>query len=71
MIVVPYNGKRSGIGRNRSHAQNRTPRKFGKNLQKATFYLDGEKVTGTFASKDLKRLKKEAGDSMSHKKTGK
>ncbi len=69
MITVTYTGKRAGIGRNRSHAQNRTPRKFGKNLQKSTFYLDGEKVTGTFHSKELKRIKKEAGDKLSHKKT--
>jgi len=68
MIVIPYTAKRSGIGRNRSHAQNRTPRKFGKNLQKATFYLDGEKVTGTFHTKQLKRLKKDVGEKMSHAK---
>ena len=67
MLKLTYQGKKAGIGRNRSHAQNRTPRKFKVNLQKKTFFLDGEKVTGEFSAKQIKRLKMESGTRLSHK----
>lgn len=71
MIVIPFAGKKAAVGRNRSHAQNRTPRKFGLNLQKATFFLNGEKISGLFLAKSLKRLRKEAGDKITYKKPNK
>ncbi len=69
MIFIPFVGKKAGTGRNRSHAQNRTPRKFKKNLQKSTFFVDGEKVTGLFLAKSLKRIKKESGGKLQRQKT--
>ncbi len=58
-MIIPFIGRKSRTGRNRSHAQNRTSRKFKLNLQKATFFIDGEKISGLFKAKDLKRIKKE------------
>lgn len=51
--------KGTTIGRNRSHAQNRTSRTFKANVQKVTLSVNGEKLSGAFCSKCLKRLKKE------------
>jgi large subunit ribosomal protein L28 len=53
-------GKGTKIGRNRSHAQNRTSRTFKANIQKVTLKVDGEKLGGNFCSKCLKSLKREA-----------
>lgn len=53
--------KKTTVGRNRSHADNRTARSFGANLKKITFYLKGEKKTLTMCTKCIKRLKKEPG----------
>lgn len=52
-------GKGTRIGRIRSHAQNRTPRTYKANVQKVTLKVDDEKISGTFCTKCLKRLKKE------------
>ena len=53
-------GKGTRIGRNRSHAQNRTSRTFMANIHKVTLMIGGEKLGGNFCSKCLKGLKKEA-----------
>lgn len=51
--------KGTGIGRNRSHAQNRTPRTYKANIQKVTLTVGEDKISGVFCTKCLKRLKKE------------
>lgn len=51
--------KGTKIGRNRSHAQNRTARTFKANIQKVTINLGEDKISGSFCSKCLKRLRKE------------
>jgi len=48
------------VGRNRSHAQNRTPRTYKANIQKVTLSVGDEKISGVFCTKCLKKLKKEA-----------
>jgi ribosomal protein L28 len=55
-------GKKTGIGKNRSHAQNRTPRTYKANIQKVTMSVGEEKISGSFCTKCLKRIKKEAGE---------
>jgi len=52
-------GKKSVIGRNRSHAQNRTPRTYKANIQKVTLTVGEDKLSGSFCSKCIKSLKKE------------
>jgi ribosomal protein L28 len=52
-------GKKSAIGRNRSHAQNRTPRTYKANIQKITLTVGEDKLSGSFCSKCIKSLKKE------------
>ncbi len=47
------------IGRNRSHAQNRTPRTFKANVQKVSLMVGEEKISGSFCAKCIKSLKKE------------
>jgi ribosomal protein L28 len=47
------------IGRNRSHAQNRTPRTYKANIQKVTLNVGEEKISGKFCTKCIKKLKKE------------
>ena len=51
--------KGTNIGRNRSHAQNRTPRTYKANIQKVTLSVGDQKISGNFCTKCLKRLKKE------------
>lgn len=51
--------KGTRVGKNRSHAQNRTPRTFMANIQKVTMVVGENKISGTFCAKCLKRLKKE------------
>jgi ribosomal protein L28 len=51
--------KGTKIGKNRSHAQNRTPRTFKANIQKVTLVAGENKISGSFCAKCLKRLKKE------------
>ncbi|RLC35605.1 50S ribosomal protein L28 [Candidatus Shapirobacteria bacterium] len=50
--------KKTRIGRNRSHAQNRSSRTFRANIQKVTLSLGGKKVSGNFCTKCIKRMKK-------------
>jgi large subunit ribosomal protein L28 len=45
------------VGRNRSHAQNRTPRTFMANIQKVTMKVGTGVISGKFCTKCLKRLK--------------
>ncbi|PIU73471.1 50S ribosomal protein L28 [Candidatus Shapirobacteria bacterium CG06_land_8_20_14_3_00_40_12] len=52
-------GKGTKIGRNRSHAQNRTPRTFKANIQKVTLGFGKDKISGSFCSKCLKKMKGE------------
>lgn len=64
VIVYPMRtcslcGKGTVILRNRSHAQNRTPKAYKANIQKVTLDLSGDKVSGYFCTKCIKRLKKE------------
>ncbi|MFA4826748.1 MAG: L28 family ribosomal protein [Candidatus Shapirobacteria bacterium] len=51
--------KGSKVGRNRSHAQNRSPRRFGANIQKITMKLGEEKISGSFCTKCIKKLRGE------------
>lgn len=51
--------KKTRIGRNRSHAQNRSPRSYKANVHKVTLTVGEEKLKGVFCAKCLKRLKKE------------
>ena len=51
--------KGTKVGRNRSHAQNRTPRTYKANIQKVTLSVGEDKISGIFCTKCLKRLKKE------------
>lgn len=53
-------GKGTKIGRNRSHAQNRTPRTYKANVQKVTLSVGEDKISGVFCTKCLKKLKNEA-----------
>jgi len=50
-------GKGTKIGRNRSHAQNRTRRTFKANVQKITMKVGEDKIGGNFCTKCIKRLK--------------
>lgn len=52
-------GKGTNIGRNRSHAQNRTPRTYKANIQKVSMKVGEDKISGHFCTKCLKRMKKE------------
>jgi len=52
--------KGTKVGRNRSHAQNRTPRTFMANIQKVTLNVGEEKISGSFCTKCIKKLKNEA-----------
>ena len=51
--------KKTMVGRNRSHAQNRTARTFRANVQKITIKWDENKVSGNFCTKCIKRMRKE------------
>lgn len=58
-------GKGTRVGRNRSHAQNRTPRTFKANVHKVTMKLGEDKVEGKFCTKCIKKLRNEiAGQKM-------
>jgi large subunit ribosomal protein L28 len=52
-------GKGTKIGRNRSHAQNRSPRTFMANIQKISILVGEEKVSGHFCTKCIKKIKSE------------
>ena len=52
--------KGTEIGRNRSHAQNRSPRTFKANIQKVSLDMgDGNVISGVFCTKCIKKLKGE------------
>lgn len=51
--------KKTGIGRNRSHAQNRTPRTYKANIQKVSIRVGEDKLSGVFCTKCIKKIKKE------------
>ena len=53
-------GKGTSVGRNRSHAQNRTPRTYKANIQKVTLSVGEDTISGVFCTKCLKKLKTEA-----------
>jgi large subunit ribosomal protein L28 len=52
-------GKGTAIGRNRSHAQNRTPRTYKANIHKVGIMIGGQKLSGSYCTKCLKTLKRE------------
>jgi len=52
-------GKGTSVGRNRSHAQNRTSRTFKANVQKVTLTVGEEKISGVYCSKCIKKMKGE------------
>lgn len=52
-------GKGTRIGRNRSHAQNRTQRAFKANVQKVSISVGEDKIGGNFCSKCIKRIRKD------------
>lgn len=52
-------GKGTSIGRNRSHAQNRTSRTFKANIQKVSIGGGEEKISGVFCSRCLKKIRSE------------
>ncbi|HQI13272.1 MAG TPA: 50S ribosomal protein L28 [Candidatus Woesebacteria bacterium] len=52
-------GKGTSIGRNRSHAQNRTSRTFKANIQKVSIGSGEEKISGVFCSRCLKKIRGE------------
>lgn len=52
-------GKGTEIGRNRSHAQNRTPRTFKANVQKLTIKSGENKISGSFCTKCIKKMRGE------------
>lgn len=60
-------GKKTRIGRNRSHAQNRSSRKFKANIQKVIVSLGDKKVAGTFCTSCIKRLRKDYRDKQEAK----
>jgi len=55
-------GKGTKIGRNRSHAQNRTARTYKANIQKVSMNVGEDKISGYFCTKCLKRIKKETSE---------
>ena len=59
MRVCSNCGKKTQIGRNKSHAQNRSSRSFKANIQKITFKVGEDKLTGNFCTKCIKRIKAE------------
>jgi large subunit ribosomal protein L28 len=52
-------GKGTVISRNRSHAQNRTPRTYKANIQKISIKTTDGTIKGDFCTKCIKRLKME------------
>jgi large subunit ribosomal protein L28 len=52
------------VGRNRSHAQNRTSRTFMANIQKVTMKVGSGMISGEFCTKCLKRLKSDLKESQ-------
>ncbi len=59
MAVCDNCGKKSVVGRNVSHAENRTWRKFRANIQKISFISAGSKTTRNLCTKCIKKFRKE------------
>ena len=59
MRVCSNCGKKTQIGRNRSHAQNRSSRTFRANIQKISFKVGDDKISGNFCTSCIKRIKGE------------
>lgn len=57
--------KGTKIGRNSSHAQNRTPRKFMANIHNVSIGVGEKTISGALCSKCIKRIKKEVRDKES------
>lgn len=51
------------IQRNRSHAQNRTPKAYKANIQKVSIIVGEGKIAGKFCTKCIKKMRKEIADS--------
>ncbi|KAB7725404.1 50S ribosomal protein L28 [Rudanella paleaurantiibacter] len=58
--VCQLTGKRTRVGNNVSHANNKTKRKFFPNLQKKRFYMEstGEWITMKVATSAIKTINK-------------
>jgi len=54
-------GKGTVISRNRSHAQNRTPRAYKANIQRVTIKVREGEVSGDFCAKCIKRVRLDMG----------
>lgn len=54
-------GKGTVVSRNRSHAQNRTPRTYKANIQRVTIKVKEGEVSGDFCTKCISRVKKDMG----------
>jgi len=61
-------GKGTKIGRNRSHAQNRTPRKFMANIHNVSINVGEKVVSGSLCTKCIKKIKKEIRDKKNRAK---
>lgn len=59
MAICQICSKKTVAGRNVSHSEVRTLRKFKANIQKITFFLSGKKVTMNLCTRCIKRLKKD------------
>lgn len=57
MRVCQICGRKASVGRNRSHAQNRTPRSFRANIQKVKLDVKGEVLAGNFCTKCIQAVK--------------
>lgn len=51
--------KKPQVGRNRSHAQNRSPRTFKANVQKVSIKVGDDKLSGVFCAKCIKKIRGE------------
>ncbi|MFH1561016.1 MAG: 50S ribosomal protein L28 [Patescibacteria group bacterium] len=61
--------KTNRVGRNASHAMNKTPRRFKANIQKKTVVVGGLKISLKLCGKCIKRMKKDLKDKAEVKKT--
>jgi len=50
-------GKKTRSGRNKSHSNRKTPRKFKPNIQKTTVTVDGLKIKMKLCASCIKKLK--------------
>ena len=59
MMSCSLCGKKTQIGRNRSHAQNRSSRKYKANVQKVSIKVGDDKLSGVFCAKCIKKIRGE------------